>query len=307
MLSGRLILTGGAGTLGTAIIRRATEEKWDCKITVFSTDALKHIKLKAKYPHVQCVVGDIRDSNVLLNAMTGKDYCLHLAAVKHIDVSEYNSIDTYEINVGGSLNVCAVAMQLGIPHVLGISTDKAIHPANCYGATKMIMERVFQEYSRLDIPTQYNLVRYGNVIESNGSVVQRWKQAISRGEKIRITDPSMSRFWLNPSMAVDYVLAALDCPSGCVYIPKMSALSIGKLMQYTVGDVPFERIPIRPGEKKDESLLSVEEGWYALESPNAFLLAPTTSQRLTTAVPPYSSDIAPELTRDELLQLLAEG
>jgi len=307
MLTGRLILTGGAGTLGEAIIRRATEEKWDCQITVFSTDAMKHLKLKAKYPKVQYVVGDIRDANALLNVMTGKDYCLHLAAVKHIDVSEYSSIDTYEINVGGSLNVCAVAMQLGVPHVLGISTDKAVHPANCYGATKMLMERVFQEYARLDIPTQYHLVRYGNVIESSGSVVQAWKKSIARGENIKITDPQMSRFWLNPSRAVDCVLKALECPSGCVYIPRMPSLSIGKLMQYTVGDVLFERVPIRPGEKMNESLLSEEEGWYALQSPEAFLLAPNTAGRFTTAVPPYSSDMAPELTREELEKLLEEG
>lgn len=264
MLTGEVIILGGAGTLGKAIIKKATEEKWGCRITIYSNDVLKHHKIKQLYPKVNSIVGDIRDYPSLLNAMTGKDFVLHLAAKKHIPESEYNSIDAFEVNVNGSLNVCMAAMQLNTPHVIGISTDKACAPANSYGATKMLMERIFQEYSRLGLSTQFNLVRYGNVLESNGSVIQTWKQAIERGETIKLTDPNMTRFWLNPSMAVDYVLKALECPSGCIYIPKMSALSIGKLMQYTVGDVPFERIPIRPGKKMSETLLTEEEGWYEI-------------------------------------------
>ena len=304
MLKGRILLTGGSGTMGRAIIKKATEENWDCQIVIFSTDAMKHAKIKAQYPKVQSIIGDIRDFTTLSNAMVGSDYVLHLAAVKHIDFSEYNSIDTFEVNVTGSMNVCMAAMQLGIPHVIGISTDKAAHPANCYGATKMLMEKVMQEYSRLDIPTQYHLVRMGNVLESNGSVIEAWKRRIDAGLPIKITDPEMTRFWLNPNQSVEYLLAALELESGHIYIPKLPGLSIGKLAEYTVGNVEQETIPVRPGEKKEETLLTFEELDFVENMTGFYNLSPTTERRLMGEVIPYTSDEALQLTRDELTELL---
>jgi UDP-N-acetylglucosamine 4,6-dehydratase len=313
MLTGRILLTGGSGTMGRAIIKRATEENWDCQIVIFSTDAMKHAKIKAQYPKVQSIIGDIRDFTTLSNAMVGCEYVLHLAAVKHIDFSEYNSIDTFEVNVTGSMNVCMAAMQLGIPHVLGISTDKAAHPANCYGATKMLMEKLMQEYSRLDIPTQFHLVRMGNVLESNGSVIEAWKRQIDAGKPIKITDPNMTRFWLSPSQAVDYIEFALSRQtgwSGWIYIPKLPALSIGKLAEYTVGEVDIERIEVRPGEKLHETLLTLEETYYVSAAPNGGrILNPTISPygRVTCCKQdPITSDIAHQLTREELMALLEE-
>ena len=314
MITGQVLLTGGCGTLGTAIVKRATEEEWDCKITVFSRDAMKHLRLKNKYPHVQSIIGDIRDPMVLYNAMVGKDYVLHLAAVKHIPVSEYNSIDTFEINVTGSLNVCNAALQLGTPHILGITTDKSCHPANAYGATKYLMEKCFQEFARLETKTQFHLVRYGNVIESNGSVVQEWKRAVENGEPVKITDPAMTRFWLSPSQAVDYVIASLELESGHIYIPKTPALSIGKLLEYTIGDRhhEVERVDLRPGEKLHETLLTCEETHYSqshtlLGGDGYFILNPTTSERVESPWSgPYTSDTARELTEDELKELLAD-
>lgn len=315
MLEGEVLLLGGSGTLGKAIIRLSVEEKWNCNITIFSGDVMKHHRIKQMYPMVNTIVGDVRDFTSLLNAMTGKTYVLHLAAKKHIPECEYNSIDTFEVNVSGSLNVCMAAMQLDTPHVLGISTDKAAHPVNCYGATKMLMEKIFQEYARLDLPTQFHLVRYGNVLESTGSVVEVWRKAVERGEHVKVTDPDMTRFWLSPTQAAKYAIKALDFPSGCIYIPKMPALSIGKLAFRTlakdendnVSSLIMERVPIRPGEKMHEELLTKEEGWYTLENEDFYLLAPTTAGRFETAVAPFSSDIARELTREELTQLLEEG
>jgi UDP-N-acetylglucosamine 4,6-dehydratase len=308
MLKGRVLLTGGSGTMGRAIIKRATEESWDCQIVIFSTDAMKHAKIKAQYPKVQSIIGDIRDFTTLSNAMVGADYVLHLAAVKHIDFSEYNSIDTYEVNVTGSMNVCAAATQLGVPHVLGISTDKAAHPANCYGATKMLTEKIFQEYSRLDIPTQFHLVRMGNVLESNGSVIEAWKRCVDAELPIKITDPDMTRFWLNPKQSVEYILEALKLESGHIYIPMLPALSIGNLAEYTIGVVDYERIPVRPGEKKAETLLTEEECWYTSlkhGNINYYDLKPTTEDRfISNLLEPYSSDIAHILTRQELSDLL---
>jgi UDP-N-acetylglucosamine 4,6-dehydratase len=318
MLHGRVLLTGGAGTLGRAIIKRATEEKMDCQLVIFSTDVMKHMKIKRQYPKVQSIIGDIRDTTTLYNAMVGSEFVLHLAARKHIPDAEYNSIDTLGVNVTGSLNVCDAAVQLGIPNVLGISTDKVCHAVNAYGSTKHLMEKIFHEYSRLNLPTQFHLVRYGNVLESTGSVIEFWKSLAQEGKPIRLTEPSMTRFYMSPSQAVDLVLASLLCPNGMTFIPKMKSLSLAKLAEYTIGDtgIPPVIIPIRPGEKMHEELLTVEEGWYASQDQEHgefrmckdgyFVLKPTTSERYITPIEPYSSDVADELSKDELLSLLNE-
>ena len=312
-----ILITGGCGTLGRAILKRATDEKWGCKITVFSRDAMKHLAVKKMFPHVDSVIGDIRDATTLYNVMAGKDVVVHAAAVKHIPVSEKNSIDTYQVNVEGSLNVAQAAIQHNVKHVLGISTDKACHAANAYGSTKYLLEKIFQEFSRLNLSTQFHLVRYGNVLESTGSVIEVWKNQITRGEPIKITDLEMTRFYISPSQAVDLVLSALETPSGQIFIPKMKALSIKKLAEYTVADVidiPVEIVPIRPGEKKHETLLTLEEGWYASDCAefgefkplhsDYFILKPTTSERYPDPISPYTSDIADQLTKDELTDLL---
>jgi len=310
--SSNILVTGGAGTLGHAIARKRKQDGWTGHLTVYSTDSHKHEVMKREYPDINFVQGDIRNPDTLYMAMAGHDVVIHAAAVKIIPVSELYSIDTFDVNVNGSQCVFSTALRAQIKHVIAISTDKACHAANAYGASKYLMEKMCQEYARQDFPTQFHLVRFGNVLESNGSVIEAWKKAIERGEKIKITNPVMTRFWISPSQAVEYVIEAFDCPSGCIYIPRVPALSIGKLAEYTVGEKSkwpelYDIIPIRPGEKMHETLLTEEEGWYALQSPEAFLLAPNTAGRFTTAVPPYSSDMAPELTREELEKLLEEG
>jgi len=306
MLTGKILITGGAGYLGKAIIKRSVKEKWDCDITIFSTDAVKHIQVVNQYPHVHSVIGDIRDGDTLWAAMTGKDLVIHAAAVKHIDVSEYNSIDTFDINVTGSLNVLRCAAQLGISKVIGISTDKAVSPINAYGASKFAMEKMFQEFSRLGLETTFHLTRYGNVIDSTASVLTLWSKAVNEGKPIKITDPEMTRFWLSPSQAVDHIIEALKLESGHIFVPMLPSLSIGKLAEYIVGSkFEVERIPIRPGEKIHEALLNYDEGHYATRTANTCDLSPTTSERHDWSMS-HSSDNADELTYSDFMALLEE-
>lgn len=308
-LQGKILITGGAGTLGRAIIQRAWDEKWDCQITIFSTDAVKHAKVRKLYPQVQSVIGDIRQYDTLYAAMTGKDVVIHAAAVKEIPTSEYSSIDTFQINVEGSLNVAMAAAVLHTPDVLAISTDKACHAANAYGASKYMMEKVWQEYSRLDLPTEYHLVRYGNVIESTASVLEAWKRAVEANEPVKITRKDMTRFWLSPNQAVDYVINSLQFPSGHIYIPLMPALSIGKLFEYTLGEYDnIQYIPLRPGEKIHETLLTRDEAPQSSIGPYSgyFILPPTTFSTFPDLPreKPYTSDTARELSKEELEELL---
>lgn len=309
-----ILVTGGAGTLGRAIARRRKEEGWAGKFTVYSTDEHKHAAMRSLYPDINYICGDIRNPQTLFNAMVGHDVVIHAAAVKVIPISEIDSIDTCYVNVTGSEIVCSCAIQARVKKVLGISTDKACHPANAYGATKMLMEKIFHEFSRIPgIETEYNLVRYGNVLESNGSVVQVWKRMISNGDRIRITSPSMTRFWLSPSQAVQYVEDALRFSNGLTYIPKMPALSIYKLAEYSLGEAAASdhiQIPLRPGEKMHETLLTEEEGFYTVcgEKADFFLLTPTTDKRKSKGCEPYTSNNPDhELTKDELLTLLENG
>lgn len=308
-----IFCTGGAGTLGNAIAKRRRNEGWTGKFTVYSTDTHKHEKMRREFPDIRFVQGDIRDPVTLYNAMVGHDIVIHCAAVKVIPVSEYQSIDTYQVNVQGSLNVCEAAQRAGVGHVVGISTDKACHPTNAYGATKYLMEKVFQEFSRTESKTEYHLVRYGNVLESNGSVIEAWKRAVERGEPIKITDAKMTRFWISPAQAAEYVETALRQISGAIYIPKMHSLSIGKLSYYVVGkEAAKELIPIRPGEKRHECILTEEESWHAYQNKIEIILFPTTETRReifkrvceNLCVGAYTSDLAPEMTHEELQELL---
>lgn len=314
-----IMVTGGAGTLGKALARRRAEEGWRGKLTVLSTDAGKHAALKALYPDVQCIQGDIRNLEALKLAFVGHEVVIHAAAVKFIPDSEYASIDTIDVNVYGSETVCEAARWANVRHVLGISTDKVCHPANAYGASKMLMEKVFQEHARYGGDTIFNLVRYGNVIESRGSVVEKWKQSVEQGQAVKVTDLNMTRFWLSPSQAVDYVVESLKLPSGRIYVPKMPGLSIGRMLDYTFDGkkVPVEFIPMRPGEKLHEMLLTPEETDYAEVYPSLplggtkertafWVVHPSTDKRLESNDPPawYTSDIARELTREELEEIL---
>ena len=312
-----IFMTGGAGTLGRAIAQRRKRDGWTGKLTVYSTDSHKHQLMKRLYPDVNYIQGDIRNPETLYNGMVGHDVCLHLAAVKVIPVSEFYSIDTIDVNINGSLNVCVQAISAGIKHVLGISTDKACHPANLYGATKMAMEKIFQEYARLswqEWETQFHLVRYGNVLESTGSVIEAWHNSMNAGEPIKVTDSQMTRFWLSPQQAVDLVIKSLELPSGQIYIPKIKSLSIENLAEYTVSatiwenaDIKVAFVPIRPGEKRHECLLTIEEAKGALYFPDHFVIQPSTSEAFPYHLfetKEYTSDIAEKLTKDELMELL---
>lgn len=303
----KILITGGGGTLGREIIRRASENEWDCHITIFSRDVFKHHAVRRMYPHVHSIVGDIGNAVTVYNAMAGKDIVIHAAATKVIPDSEWHSIDTFEVNVSGSVNVLQAAAYHGTPQVIGISTDKACHPANAYGSTKHLMEKAFQEFSRYGYPTRFGLVRYGNVLESNGSVIEAWKRLIVAGQPIRITDPQMTRFWISPKQAVQIILDSIagNIPSGHILIPKMKALSVEKLAKYTLDDYETEPIPMRPGEKLHETLLTVEECDYAKQTDDYFVLRPMTDGMVETPIfAPYTSDTAPELTEQELAELL---
>ena len=258
MLTGNILITGGTGTLGGAILRRAHEENWQATFTVLSRDPMKQKALKAKYPDVGMFLGDVTDPVALDAACAGKDLIIHAAAMKHIPEAEAFPTAAVKINVEGSLNVLVAAHRLGVPKVLGISTDKACHPINVYGATKMLMERLFQQYGEAGL-IETHLVRYGNVIGSTGSVVEVWKKMIAEKGKITATSPDMTRWWITADDAVRHLFAALDRPSAHIFVPWMNAMSMAELYEFLGGGAPIEYTGLRPGEKMHEEIITVEE------------------------------------------------
>lgn len=262
MIEGRVFITGGAGTLGRAIVSKGFKEQWPAEFTIYSRDPVKHHQLKKQFPRVPCVLGDISDLDSLAKAMAGHDIVIHAAAMKHIPEGELFPTQAFDVNVNGSVNVALAAIQHHIKTVVGISTDKVCHPVNAYGCTKMMMERVFQEFSRDLHDTDFKLVRYGNVLGSTGSVVQVWRKMVEEQGEIHSTDASMTRFWLTSEQAVGWIEKAIAINNGDTLIPLLPATTMEMMHEYLFPDVPIHYFGLRPGEKIHEEMVTLEEVPY---------------------------------------------
>lgn len=265
IFEGNILLTGGSGTLGTAFMKKAQEEQWPCKITVYSRDWTKHRTLKKLFPDVKFIVGDVLSVEALKLAMIGHDTVIHMAAMKHVVEGEKYPLSVFETNVLGSQNVLSASLEAGVKHVVGISTDKACHPTNAYGCSKMMMERMFQYYGTVyDAPddTQFHLCRYGNVFGSTGSFIHNWMESIEKEGVVYSTDSLMTRFWLSTDQALELIYYSLREPSGCILIPFAKAAKIGDIEKWVLPEeIEVIHKGQRPGEKTNETLITEEEGF----------------------------------------------
>ncbi len=313
MLSGNVLVTGGTGTLGQAIITRAEREGWPCRFTVFSRDPVRQQNMRRVHPRCRYVLGSVENARALYAVVPGHELVLHLAAQKHIPDAEANPAQCVSVNVDGSANVLHAAMDGGARQIMLISTDKACWPVNVYGATKFVAERMYQQ-AAAHWDLQVNICRYGNVLGSTGSVIPVWRAALARGERPKLTDPTMTRFWLTTDQAVDLILFALSEPSGTVTIPRLAALSMARLAEYVLPHgTKTETIGLRPGEKMHEMLVTPQEALYAQDVPghDYIRLYPVTDTPITRAdqvayAHGYTSDRTPELTRADLLAMIGE-
>ena len=302
-LTGNILITGGTGTLGKALLTRAQREDWPCRITVYSRDEMKQQALKAQFPRAHWAIGDVADYDTLERVMVGHELVIHAAAFKHIPAGETNVEAMLLSNLIGAQNVARAAVRVGARRVVGLSTDKACHPVNAYGASKMLMERIFQEWNTA--ATQFTLTRYGNVLSSTGSVVPVWRAMLERDGKVTATDPDMTRFWLTATMAVTLVEEAAHEPGGTILIPKLPGLSMSQFASYVLPQAKFEYTGLRPGEKRHEELLTREEAPFAEDCGSYFRLWPVWGAARYERELGYVSN-RPEriLERDELLEML---
>lgn len=303
-MTDRVLITGGSGSIGHAILSRA--EAWGVEFVVYSRDEVKQAAMAPDYPGVRFHLGDVQDADALRRAMRGCRAVIHAAAYKRVPEAERETMACVNANVVGSMNVIRAAMrEPSVEVVVGISTDKACHPINAYGQSKALMERLFQSASRESDVKRFTLTRYGNVLASRGSVVPAFRKQAEAGH-IMLTDPGMTRFWLTLDDAVDLIVAAMDAPTGTVTIPRCRAASMATVAEAVAPGVPVTIIGARDGEKRHESLLNIHEAPFADASGRHFVLYPLSGSRPErAATAAYDSQGASQLTAEELRAVLA--
>lgn len=250
----RYLVTGITGFLGEALCERLKKNE----IVGVARDEGKLVALKEKYPQLKVVIGDISDRWVVKEAMVGVDGVFHLAAQKHVGFSEEHVFQTIKSNVSGTINLLEESWVTKPKFVLGVSTDKASNPKGVYGATKLLMERLFQQAERVNKDTQYRTVRYGNVMGSTGSFLTKWKPLMQSGKEVKITDPNATRFYWSVEEALDLIFECLEKAKDTTpYIPNMKAISMGealKACQEVYGESPVKVIGLQQGENLHETM-----------------------------------------------------
>lgn len=310
-LRGNWFVTGGGGYLARAIYRRAREESWDVRFTALVRRDEQQAMLNGRFPEVRVFRGDIAASEVetLAGYMTGHDGLIHAAAVKYVDLAEFASWDTVRVNVDGSRTVAMAAVKAGIPHAIAISTDKAVRPANVYGSTKMVMERLWLEADIFAKATEFRVVRYGNVVSSSGSVIPKLRAQYKATGSIDVTDPSMTRYWMTHGHAVNCILASLDSTRGTITIPNPGAAYLSTILEAAgIPPAHWRIVGLRPGEKMDEMLVSPEECPRTSQRTNGYfeMIAPGKASPVPIESGLCSAD-APRLSADDLVSMIADA
>ena len=274
-----ILLTGGTGSFGNAFIERVIDEWPDAVIRVYSRDELKQSEVRARFGdrNVRYLIGDVRDRSRMSRAAQGCDVVVHAAAMKQVPACEYNPFEAVRTNVLGAQHVVDASIDAKVPRVVALSTDKAVNPANLYGATKLCAEKIFVQGNAYaaQSETRFACVRYGNVVGSRGSVVPLFDQQLREHGRLTITDERMTRFWITLPQAVDLVLYALESMEGGeTYIPKIPSMRVVDLAEAMAPGVPHDIIGIRPGEKLHEQMLTADESRHAVDAGDVYVVHP---------------------------------
>jgi UDP-N-acetylglucosamine 4,6-dehydratase/UDP-glucose 4-epimerase len=322
-----VLITGGTGSLGQALTKRLLNTKVKA-IRIFSRNENKQVEMESKFndKRLRFFIGDVRDLPRLHRAFENVDIVFHAAALKHVPVIEYNPFEGIKTNVMGSQNVIDACLYQNISKAICIGTDKAVSPLNTYGATKLLMEKLFvSANSFLDKKkhkTKFIAVRYGNVLGSSGSVVPIFIQKILDKKKLQITDPNMTRFSLTMNEALDFILESVYLGNGSeVFVPKIKSYSLMNLkdaIKDLLGNVGENYISRRPGEKLHETLMNKDEVRYAWEYHNNYVIFTPTKRnsdikktylgiKKIQNMENYSSDSAIKLNKKELCAILLDS
>jgi UDP-N-acetylglucosamine 4,6-dehydratase len=279
-----LLITGGTGSFGSSFFEYILKNYKPKKVIIYSRDELKQSlmqkKLNKKYLKItRFFIGDIRDLNRLTLAMENVDFVVHAAALKQVDIAEYNPMEFVKTNIIGSENIVKAALSTNVNKVIALSTDKASDPINLYGATKLAADKIFTSSNNLvgKKKLRFSVVRYGNVAGSRGSVFPIFKKLIENKTKfIPITDNKMTRFWITLDEAINFVEKCFKLMRGGeIFVPKIPSIKITDLAKAMAPHIKQKIIGIRPGEKLHEKMCSSNEAHQILEFKKFYLIQPS--------------------------------
>lgn len=269
----KYLVTGGSGFLGERLIERLYEREPDCKIVTVARNEGKLIMLKERFPDIEIVPGNIGNNYIVKKIMMDGDFTgiFHLAAFKHVGLAENNVPECIHSNIDGTINILNESVMQDILNddlkfCIGISTDKAAQVSGVYGASKLLMERLFKDYENHFPSVKFRIVRYGNVLYSTGSVLCKWKDLIQQGKELIVTDLSATRFFWTRDQAIDLIFECLEnAKNSTPYVPEMKSIKIDDLltaMYMKYGEPKEERkikiIGLQPGENLHEKI--IEDG-----------------------------------------------
>lgn len=286
LLEGKsLLITGGTGSLGKALTQHILSNYPEIRrLIVFSRDEQKQFQMAQdfpmdKFPQIRFFIGDVRDKDRMIRAFKGVDFVIHAAAMKHVHIAEYNPEECIKTNIGGAQNVVDACFETNVQRVVALSTDKACAPINLYGATKLTSDKLFVAANNIkgENAIRFSVVRYGNVMGSNGSVIPFFIKKKKNEGVLPITDPNMTRFNISLQGGVDMVMYALEHAwGGELYVPKIPSYKIMDVAEAIGPECEKPCVGIRPGEKVHEEMITPSDSFYTYDSGKYYVILPAT-------------------------------
>ena len=321
----KVLVTGGTGSIGRQLTVQLLESGAEV-VRVLSNDenGLFDMQLQFEDDRIRYLLGDVRDHERMKTAAKDIDFVFHAAALKHVPIGEYNPFEVVMTNVIGTKSVIDASLENNVQGFLLISTDKAVNPVSTLGASKLLCEKLVVDAAAYIGPrrTKFNCVRFGNVLQTRGSVTEVFTRQVARGGPVTLTDPEMTRFALDQKTAVARVLKASESTEGGeILVIKMRSLRIKDLAEVIIEEfaplhgfkpssIPMQVGGARPGEKVHEELMTDSEAANCVETDEFYVILPRTYERDTyrglkrMAVRPYTSKDGPLMTKEEIRQLL---
>ncbi len=277
-----VLITGGTGSFGKEFTRIIFDRFPNVKrLVILSRDEQKHYQMgmefpDTKYPAIRYFLGDVRDKERLMSAFEGIDVVIHAAAMKHVHIAEYNPMECIKTNIIGAENVIAAAIACGVKHVVALSTDKAAAPINLYGATKLASDKLFVAANNIkgNRDLRFSVVRYGNVMGSNGSVMPFFLKKKKEGV-LPITDERMTRFNISLEDGCEMVFNAIEHAwGGEIFVPKIPSYKITDVAEAIAPECKINVIGIRPGEKIHEEMITPSDSFNTWDLGKYYAILP---------------------------------